>query len=210
MITYGCKILLFLRKKGPAARKRTVLDFADRDTPVEPLGVSPQSDKWWPTSAFTFIFGRNDSICTSFFPWPTPWSRFPCRLRRCCGTSVSPIVLLHTKVIRISMHWEFLTRHVYRPLEPILLHNGYTTISRPLTNTSASWQWYEIVFYANRCVHRTQKEFKIWRTVDLHKRPKLVNFKASFLLRVVIEFIRHRCQVIADSSAHWNGDLLAP
>lgn len=68
-----------------------------------------------------------------------------------------------------------------------------------------------VVFDTEWRVHGAQEEFQVWRTLDFDQRPKLMHLQASLFLCLVIHLeIGKLGQVVADATAHRDGDLFAP
>ena len=103
------------------------------------------------------------------------------------GAAGGPRVLglgVHAE-LRAAVLWELGAGHPLGPLEPILLHHGQTSQLGSLTHRPAGREGSGIAVICQTywCVHGTQEEPQVWRTLDLDKRPELVNLQSSLELK---------------------------
>jgi hypothetical protein len=78
------------------------------------------------------------------------------------------------------------TVHLRGPIEPVLLHNGKTTVLDPLADRTANRDGIRIIFEAYRGVESAEKEFYVRRALNVHEGPKLNDLEAGLFLNLVV------------------------
>lgn len=136
--------------------------------------------------------------------------RSGCHRRWCSGWRRRSVALVHAQISRISVLRELVALHPFRPSEAVLAHQRRTAGLGAPAHAAARRDRHWVIPEADGHVNGAEKETHVLGALDFDERPELVHFHAGLVLRVVMQSVRHRCPIVADTATHRYCNLLAP